>query len=451
MIGGDIIAAIATPPGRGGVGIVRVSGPNLEGLAKNLLNKLPKERFATYSNFVDQDDSIIDQGIALFFKNPHSFTGEDVLELQGHGGPVVMNMLLQRIVSLGARIAKPGEFSERAFLNDKIDLSQAEAIADLIDSVSQQAAKGAVRSLRGEFSKKIHKLNENVISTRVYVEAAIDFPEEEIDFLSDKKLIDGLLSLKEELENTLSQAKEGALLREGLTIVLSGRPNVGKSSLMNQLSGKDSSIVTKLAGTTRDLVNELIHLDGVPIRLIDTAGIRVATDEVEEEGIRRALKEITDADGILLLIDLSLTENWEEEVANTLSELPGNGKVLVVLNKIDLVDEVPKIPEKLDYEVISCSALEGTGIENLRIKLKTLFGLNLSEEGTFVARSRHINALKAALNHVTQGREQLESYQAGELLAEELRLCHECLCEITGEFSSDDLLGEIFSSFCIGK
>lgn len=451
MIGGDVIAAIATPPGRGGVGVIRVSGTDLESLAISLLKKLPKERFATFCNFKDEDGSVIDQGIALFFKNPHSFTGEDVLELQGHGGPIVMNMLLQRVVNLGARIARPGEFTERAFLNEKIDLSQAEAIADLIDSVSQQAAKGAVRSLRGEFSNKIRSLNENVINTRIYVEAAIDFPEEEIDFLSDKRLRDSLVSLRSELENILSEAREGALLREGVRIVLSGRPNVGKSSLMNQLSGKESSIVTKIAGTTRDLVNEFIHIDGVPIRLIDTAGIRVAKDEVEEEGIRRALKEISNADGVLLLIDLSIAENWQAEVDASLKEYPGDAKVLVVLNKLDLVDKAPVIPKDFKHEVLCCSALEGTGIASLRIKLKNLFGLNLSEEGTFVARSRHISALKRALSHISLGNKQLESYQAGELLAEELRLCHDCLCEITGEYTSDDLLGEIFSSFCIGK
>ncbi len=463
MISGDTIAAIATPPGRGGVGIIRISGKNLDKIIIALLGKIPKTRYATYSNFLDEDKSYIDQGLSLYFQNPHSFTGEDVLELQGHGGPVVLDMLLKRVLSLGARLARPGEFSERAFLNGKIDLSQAEAIADLIDSVSQQAAKGAMRSLRGEFSNLIRKIDRKIVDTRIYVEAAIDFPEEEIDFLSDKKLNESLHQIEQELRSTLSTASEGVLLREGVSIVLSGKPNVGKSSLMNTLSGNDSSIVTDIAGTTRDLVSELIHLDGVPLNLIDTAGIREARDAVEEEGIRRAIKEMKEADGILLLVDVSrgalegsqvgsLEENdWQEEVATLLKDLPSQKNVLVVLNKIDLLAEELSVPDDFEFPVVQCSALTKKGIPELKSTLKKLVGVEISGEGAFVARTRHLNALKRALGHMAEGNAQLKTHQAGELLAEELRLCHECMCEITGEYSSDDLLGEIFSSFCIGK
>ncbi|MBL4681018.1 MAG: tRNA uridine-5-carboxymethylaminomethyl(34) synthesis GTPase MnmE [Pseudomonadales bacterium] len=447
----DTIVAIATPPGKGGVGIIRISGIGLEFYATKILGKIPKTRLATLANFADKDGGVIDQGLALFFKTPNSFTGEDVLELQGHGGPVVMDMLLQRVIALGARIARPGEFSERAFLNEKIDLSQAEAIADLIDSVSQQAAKGAMRSLRGEFSDKIRSIDRKIVETRTYVEAAIDFPEEEIDFLSDKVLLESLKEIECKLELTLEKATEGALLREGVTIVLAGRPNVGKSSLMNRLSGRESSIVTSLAGTTRDLVNEHIHLDGVPLKLIDTAGIRDARDEVEEEGIRRAKREMADADGIVLLIDLSTTSDWQREIKILLDELPENDKVLVVLNKTDLVNPLPQTQGKNPYPIVHCSALLGTGVSEVKESLKSLFGLEVSEEGAFVARSRHLDALKRAQAHMEEGNSQLSHFQAGELLAEELRLCHDCMCEITGEYSSDDLLGEIFSSFCIGK
>ena len=406
---------------------------------------------ATYSNFKSADGTTIDQGIALFFPAPHSFTGEDVLELQGHGGPIVMNMLLTRVVELGARIAQPGEFSQRAFLNDKIDLSQAEAIADLIDSVSQQAAQGAMRSLQGEFSKKIRQLNERLINQRMYIEAAIDFPEEEVDFLSDGRISRNLDELECSLKEILQQANEGALMREGITLVLAGRTNAGKSSLMNQLSGRNSSIVTKIPGTTRDLINEFIHLDGIPLKLVDTAGIRTAKDEVEQEGVRRALAEIENADGMLVLIDLQSTRDWQQDLASLIGELPDKEKVLVVLNKIDVASRQPEIPQHFDYSVTCISAKLGTGMADLKSVIKAAFSLDLSEEGSFIARARHVEALTRGLDHLQVGKEQLLSRQAGELLAEELRLCHETLSEITGEFSSDDLLGRIFSNFCIGK
>ncbi len=416
-----------------------------------MFTHIPEARVATYSNFKAADGTTIDQGIALFFPAPHSFTGEDVLELQGHGGPVVMNMLLMRIVELGARIAQPGEFSQRAFLNDKIDLSQAEAIADLIDSVSQQAAQGAMRSLQGEFSKKIKQLNERLINQRMYIEAAIDFPEEEVDFLSDGRIARNLDELECALKEVLQQANEGALLREGITLVLAGRTNAGKSSLMNQLSGRDSSIVATIPGTTRDLINEFIHLDGIPLKLVDTAGIRNAGDEVEQEGVRRALVEIENADGMLVLVDLQSTKDWQEDLTSLIRELPDKEKLLVVLNKIDVASRQPEIPKHFDYPVTCISAKLGTGMSDLKSLIKAAFSLDLSEEGSFIARARHVEALTRGLDHLQVGRDQLLSRGAGELLAEELRLCHESLSEITGEFSSDDLLGLIFSNFCIGK
>ncbi len=447
----ETIAAVATPPGRGGVGIVRISGPLVQNVARALIKPVLKPRYAMYCDFLAEDNSVIDQGIVLYFPAPHSFTGEDVLELQGHGGPVVLEMLLTRVTGLGARIARPGEFSERAFLNNKLDLSQAEAIADLIDSASQQAAKSAVKSLQGEFSKKIQSINENITALRMHVEAAIDFPEEEIDFLSDEKISDGVQVIGESLTAVLQQASKGVLLREGITLVLAGRPNAGKSSLMNLLSGKDAAIVTHIAGTTRDLINEYINLDGVPLKLVDTAGIRAVENEVEEQGVRRALAEIEYADGVLLLIDLNEYRDWSAGITDLLEELPDNDKVIIILNKVDLVDEMPDVPVDFPYPVIPLSAKLGTGHDELLSKIKQIFALDLSGEGSFIARTRHIDALNRALNHLRQGKEQLSTHHAGELLAEELRLSHESLGEITGDFSSDDLLGRIFSSFCIGK
>lgn len=453
----DTISAIATPAGRGGVGIVRVSGSQVAAIAHSLLGKLPAPRYATMATFRNVEGEAIDQGLALYFKAPYSFTGEDVLELHGHGGPLVMDMLLNETVRLGASIARPGEFSERAFLNDKIDLSQAEAIADLIDSVSQQAARSAIRSLQGEFSDLIHALNEQVINLRMYVEAAIDFPEEEIDFLADNKVKDSLASIREKLVAVTQQADQGAILREGIALVLAGRPNAGKSSLMNQLSGRETSIVTRVAGTTRDVLNEYIHLDGIPLKITDTAGLRESLDEVEIQGVQRAIREIENADRVLLIVDLTepLIDNDEDLLAyvnELIDELPATAPVTVVLNKVDLVSKkVANLTRSLTQEYIVISALTGQGITELKTHLKEIVGYDSSSEGSFIARARHVDALNRAQGHLDTGMEQLVATDAGELLAEELRYCQQCLAEITGEFTSDDLLGRIFSSFCIGK
>lgn len=449
----ETIAAIATPAGRGGVGIVRISGPGVETIARAILGNLPVPRYAHLATFTDGEGEAMDQGIALYFNAPHSFTGEDVLELHGHGGPLVMDTLLNETVRLGARIARPGEFSERAFLNDKIDLSQAEAIADLIDSVSHQAARSAMRSLQGQFSTLIHELNEQVINLRMYVEAAIDFPEEEIDFLGDNKVIEALESLRNELAGVIQQADQGAILREGIALVLAGRPNAGKSSLMNQLSGRDTSIVTTVAGTTRDVVNEYIHLDGIPLKVIDTAGLRTSEDEVEIQGVQRAIREIENADRVLLIVDLTEHgEDLSDHVAELIDELPAEAPVTVVLNKADLIPgRLEAMTRNLNQPHKVISALTGEGIKELKEHLKELVGYDSSNEGSFIARARHVDALNRASSHLDTGKEQLLATGAGELLAEELRYCQQCLSEITGEFTSDDLLGRIFSSFCIGK
>lgn len=448
VTGSDTITAIATPPGRGGIGVVRISGPATRDISRAIVGSLPKPRYATFTDFHDEDGEAIDSGLALFFEGPKSFTGEDVLELHGHGGPVVMDMLLDRIVALGARLARPGEFSERAFLNDKIDLSQAEAIADLIDSVSQQAAKGALRSMQGAFSERIASVSELIVNLRMYVEAAIDFPEEEIDFLEDDRVMASLRDIEHQLEAIGRDAQQGALLREGFSLAIVGRPNAGKSSIMNALTGRDSSIVTTVPGTTRDVVREDISIDGIPVSLIDTAGIRVSEDEVEVEGIKRAVGEAERADQVLVVIDLSEhRSDWQRTAEEVTTSLPVDGNFTVVLNKVDLASNVEVDPSA----VLSVSALTGQGIEVLRRRLAELAGRTGSGEGLFIARRRHLDALARAAAFVAEGRAQLEINRAGELLAEELKHAHEALCEITGEFTSDDLLGKIFSSFCIGK
>ena len=445
----DTIVALATPLGKGGIGVVRVSGPIVEVITNNLTGRVPKERVATFTEFMDSKGSPIDQGLALFFRSPRSFTGEDVLEIQGHGGPIVMNLIVERVRELGARLARPGEFSERAFFNDKIDLSQAEAIADLIDSASNQAAMSAMRSLSGEFSKKIHRITESLIELRVFIEAAIDFPEEEIDFLDDPRIGNGLEELIEEITDLKLQANQGALLREGISIVLAGRPNAGKSSLMNRFTGTDTSIVTEIAGTTRDVIDEHVHLDGVPIRLIDTAGLREGDDPIEIEGVRRAVREIDQADYVLVVVDLdSHREDLKDHVELLLQEIPQNASYLVVLNKADIWQ-----PEAVDLgrEYILTSALTGLGIDTLKDRLKEGIGYSSGMEGCFIARSRHLEALQRGLEAVLKGKALYSDNKAGELLAEELHHCQKALGEITGEFTSDDLLGRIFSTFCIGK
>ena len=450
----DTIAAQATAPGRAGVGIIRVSGPHVPDVAKAMLGYLPKPRNADYTKFKDENNQLIDQGIAIYFKAPHSFTGEDVLEFQGHGGPVILDMLLKHIANIpGVRLANPGEFSERAFLNDKLDLAQAEAISDLINASSEQAAKSALLSMQGEFSKQVNELVEQVTMLRMYVEAAIDFPEEEIDFLSDGKIQGDLATIVSKLEHTLQQAKQGSLLREGMHVVIAGKPNAGKSSLLNALAGYDAAIVTDIEGTTRDVLKEHIHIDGMPLHIIDTAGLRESPDKVEQIGIERAWQEMNNADLILLIQDSTSTKADEK------IEIPAFGgqqteslpDITVVRNKADLSGETVGTSEQQGHPVISLSVKEQTGVELLREHLKQRMGYSGSNEGQFMARRRHIDALLAAQEHVLIGQEQLLATMAGELLAEELRLAQQSLSEITGEFSSDDLLGRIFSSFCIGK
>ena len=455
----ETIAAIATPPGRGGVGIVRVSGPRAHEIGRRILNRdnaLPI-RHAIFSAFHAEDGSEIDEGLALVFQAPHSFTGEDVVELQGHGGPVVMDLLLKRVLALGARMARPGEFSERAFLNDKLDLAQAEAIADLIDAGSEQAARSAVRSLSGVFSEKIQDLVESLIALRIYVEAAIDFPEEEIDFLSDGHVERELRAVQENLAGVMAQAKQGALLREGMQVVIAGQPNAGKSSLLNALAGFEAAIVTDIAGTTRDVLREHIQIDGMPLHIIDTAGLRDSTDVVEQEGIRRALQEIGKADRILFVFDAATETNPLATATRFFSPLPAPDKLLLVANKADLVSGLKPGSRSREggtgnhYSEITLSARSGEGLAALRATLKDAMGFQSGDAGLFTARRRHLDALARAEAALVVGLDQLLQRNAGELLAEDLRVAQNALSEITGEFTSDDLLGRIFSSFCIGK
>lgn len=450
----DTIIAQATAPGRGGVGILRVSGPLAREVAETVLGKLPKPRYADYLPFHDVDGSVLDQGIALWFPGPNSFTGEDVLELQGHGGPVILDLLLKRVLTLdGLRIARPGEFSERAFLNDKLDLAQAEAIADLIDASSEQAARSALNSLQGAFSIRINSLVDALIHLRIYVEAAIDFPDEEIDFLSDGKIEAQLNQVISSLDDVRAEARQGSLLREGMKVVIAGRPNAGKSSLLNALAGREAAIVTDIAGTTRDVLREHIHLDGMPLHIIDTAGLREASDEVERIGIERAWNEIEHADRVLFMVDGTTTDAtnpaaiWPDFIARLPAHLP----ITVVRNKADVTGEPQGLEEVSGYSLIRLSARTGDGVDILRTHLKKSMGFETHLEGGFLARRRHLQALEQAAEHLQQGKMQLLGPMAGELLAEELRLAQISLSEITGEFTSDDLLGHIFSSFCIGK
>ncbi|MEE4715962.1 tRNA uridine-5-carboxymethylaminomethyl(34) synthesis GTPase MnmE [Pseudomonas alliivorans] len=451
----ETIAAIATAQGRGGVGIVRISGPLASKAAQAIIGREPKPRYAHYGPFADTSGQTLDEGIALFFPGPNSFTGEDVLELQGHGGPIVLDMLLQRCLELGSRLARPGEFSERAFLNDKLDLAQAEAIADLIEASSAQAARNALRSLQGAFSQRVDKLTEKLIGLRIYVEAAIDFPEEEIDFLADGHVLSMLDEVRAELSTVLREAGQGALLRDGMTVVIAGRPNAGKSSLLNALAGREAAIVTEIAGTTRDVLREHIHIDGMPLHVVDTAGLRDTQDQVEMIGVQRALKAIGEADRILLVVDATAPEAndpfalWPE----FLEERPDPAKVTLIRNKSDLSGDLTGLETSPDGHVtISLSARAGgEGLELLREHLKACMGYEQTSESSFSARRRHLEALRHASDSLEHGRAQLTLAGAGELLAEDLRQAQQSLGEITGAFSSDDLLGRIFSSFCIGK
>lgn len=437
----EAIAAIATAPGRGGVGVVRISGPDVVPFAEGLLGRLPAPRQATYARFRAADGSVIDEGIALYFAAPHSFTGEHVLELQGHGGPVVMNLLLARCLELGARLAVPGEFSKRAFLNGKLDLAQAEAVADLIDAASAEAARSAVRSLAGAFSVRIHELVEGLTRLRMLVEATLDFPEEEIDFLKQADAFGRLDAFDASLAAVRAQAKQGVLLREGLTVVLIGQPNVGKSSLLNQLAGFEAAIVTEIAGTTRDTVREAIQIEGVPLHVIDTAGLRETEDAVERLGIERTWAAVEKADVALLLVDAAHGMGDAEETI--LARLPQVAR-LTVHNKIDATGEAPRA----EGEELWLSAKTGAGVDLLRRKLLEAAGWQAAGEGVFMARARHLDALGRAAGHIAAARAAAAQL---ELFAEELRLAQAALSEITGEFSADDLLGEIFGSFCIGK
>ena len=445
----DTIAAIATPAGHGGVGIVRVSGPQTPALAEQLLGRLPQPRVAELHAFVDADGQLIDTGLALYFQSPASFTGEHVLELHGHGGPVVMDLLLQRVLALGARAARPGEFSERAFLNDKLDLAQAEAIADLIESGTALAARAAVHSLQGVFSATVHELLEQLIELRVYVEAALDFPEEEIDFLSDGRVAGMLAAVHDDLVEVQARAHQGQLLRDGMTLVIAGRPNAGKSSLLNALAGRDTAIVTAIPGTTRDVLREHIQLDGMPLHIIDTAGLHDSDDPVEREGMQRAWRAIEGADRVLLVVDDQC--GFDRADAAILDELPARLEHTRICSKIDLSGRAPGVSETETGVEVAVSALTGAGMDTLRAHLKQCVGFSEQGEGAFSARRRHLDALARAQAHVAAGARQLREQRAAELLAEELRQAQQALGEITGEFTSEDLLDRIFSSFCIGK
>jgi len=449
----DTIVAVATAPGRGGVGIVRLSGKNILPFITSVIGKNLNPRNATFCDFLDSDGEVIDQGLAIYFKAPHSFTGEDVLELQGHGGPVVLDLLVRRALSLGARLAEPGEFTKRAFLNDKLDLAQAEAVADLIDASSSDAARCALRSLQGVFSNRIHELVEGLISLRIYVEGAIDFPEEEIDFLADGQVLTQLGELNKKLSEVLKQAQQGSLLRDGMTVVIAGKPNAGKSSLLNALAGRERAIVTDIAGTTRDVLREEISIDGMPLHVIDTAGLRETGDIVEMEGIRRAWQEIENADRVLFVIDS--TEDYSLQAKQIWPEFykryPNKTNISFILNKADLSGLPCGQDDSAATPVIALSAKGGLGLDALITHLKDCMGYTGGGGGTFIARRRHLDALHRAQTSLAAGERQLQEAGAGELLAEDLRLAQQALGEITGEFSADDMLGRIFSSFCIGK
>lgn len=451
MVTPDIIAAIATPPGRGGIGVVRISGKNLTKLAETMLGKLPKPRYAHFSQFLDANGQVIDQGITLYFPAPNSYTGEDVLELQGHGGPAVMNLLLNRCLSVGARLAQPGEFTLRAYLNNKIDLIQAESVADIIEASTSEAARCAIQSLQGHFSTKIEELVNLLITLRMLIEATLDFPEDEIDNLQALQVKDKLNHIHIQLEQIFLAARQGNLLQEGITIVLVGAPNVGKSSLLNQLVEDDVAIVTEIPGTTRDTIQRTITIEGIPIHIIDTAGLRETNDVVEQKGIERTHAAIKNANMIIWLVDSS---QHQADIRDQIFDyIPANKPQLTVFNKIDLLNESPRIEDEKNSIKIHLSAKTGTGIELLRKKILEIAGwqFNPAGEGLFMARQRHLEALTQARTHLENAQRFTENEYQLELLAEELRLSQFALSSITGQFTADDLLGEIFSHFCIGK
>ncbi len=445
----ETIAAIATAPGRGGVGVVRISGSGLLALAESLAGKAPRPRYATLADFKAADGSTIDSGLLLHFPAPHSFTGEDVLELQGHGGPVVMGMLLARCLDLGARLAEPGEFTRRAFLNGKLDLAQAEAVADLIDAATTSAARSAVRSLQGEFSRTIHALNDELVNLRMLVEATLDFPEEEIDFLQAANAFGRLERLQTSLEAVFERASQGKLLQAGLHVVIAGQPNVGKSSLLNCLAGDDLAIVTPVAGTTRDALKSSIQVEGIPLHIIDTAGLRETEDLVERIGIERSWREIERADVVLHLVDARKGMTDADRAID--AQLPAGLRRIRVANKLDLVGGQPERRETEDGIWLSLSAQTGAGVDLLRQELLRVAGWHQTED-VFIARERHLRALATARVHLEAARQTIAlPTPALELFAEELRLVQRALGQITGEFTADDLLGVIFSRFCIGK
>lgn len=461
----DTISAIATAVGRSGIGIVRVSGSRSKTIAESILGFSPTPRYAHYCNFKNAKKQIIDSGLALFFPAPRSFTGEDVLELHGHGGYFLLDRLLNTTVEYGCRLAKPGEFSERSFLNNKMDLTQAEAVADLIDCSSEQAARSAIRTLQGDFSKVIRKLCTSIVDLRVYIEAAIDFSEEEIDFLSEGKTTESMQAIIENIDQVFEQARQGSLLKEGMAVVIAGKPNAGKSSLLNSLAGKESAIVTDIAGTTRDILREQINIDGMPVHVIDTAGIHNSTNKIEKEGIRRAYEAIKSADRILLVVDSCADQN-EQEINNSIELITADtdafstledkySRVTIIYNKIDLSGKDSGLFHMqlgdTSVPVINLSAKNQIGLSVLRDHLKDCMGYKSTVEGGFMARRRHLDSLTKARQCLLQAQIQLEEHRAGELVAEDLRQAHKNLGEIIGEFTTDDLLGKIFSSFCVGK
>ncbi len=449
----DTIAAIASAPGRGAVGVIRVSGPNVPQIAESIIGHLPAPRVAQVAHFLGVDDLPLDRGLALYFPAPASYTGEHVLELQGHGGVWVLDSLLKRLLELGCRMARPGEFSERAFLNGKIDIAQAEAIADLIDAGSAAAARAAVRSMQGEFSARVHELQAQLTELRTLVEAAIDFPDEELDFVPGSVLGDRMAKIFMGFDSITVAARQGALLREGLNVVIAGKPNAGKSSLLNKLIGDEIAIVTDQPGTTRDVLRHQIDLDGLPVNLIDTAGLRRAKDVVEAEGVRRALAELKRADRVLYMLDAAApaADSGASELAAELNELPQGVPVTLIFNKIDLSGAQAHVDESHEPPRVFLSARSGAGLDLLRAHLKNRAGFRSGDAGALSARRRHLDALDRARVSMAQAAQTLSTTRAFELFAEELRRAQLALGEITGDFSSDDLLGEIFSSFCIGK
>jgi tRNA modification GTPase len=442
----DTICAIATPPGVGGVGIIRISGPASMAIATQMVDTGLQPRQAHFCRFLGEDGVTLDTGIAILFTAPASLTGEDVLELQGHGGPQILQMLLTRVLSLGARPARPGEFSERAFLNNKLDLVQAEAIADLIESATEASARAAQRSLQGVFSNQVNELHEELVGLRVFIEAALDFPDEEIDFLSGSDVLERLDRAADRLQRLLDQAHQGQLLRDGINIAIAGLPNAGKSSLLNALAGRDTAIVTEIPGTTRDVLREHISLDGMPVHVADTAGIRDSVDLVEAEGVRRARAAFATADMVLLVLDSSQDSAEQTALKN---EIPAGIPCIEVHNKADLTGTMTSVDQ--DGLKVWLSAKTGQGLPQLVQLVKHVAGVTAAQDGVFSARTRHLDALRRTRGHLDTGREQFTRYKAAETLAEELRLAQKSLGEITGQYLPDDLLGDIFSSFCIGK